>query len=249
MIQRVVIACMIMMGFTTQLAVAFQLPDNAISEIKSNKARAITQNTAEAYFELAMSYAYNGLAEQGLECLKRVDKLDPNYADIVIQTYESRIASGATDWKNYFKLAFGYYFKKNTPKASQFMKKIVDDHPKNIWAIGYLALIKGEAAIKEKDKITSARETLANTNTNPDAKQTNYLNARERAVQAQFDEVIRLCKDALAIDPDAAAIHFLLAAAYFQKKDIVNTVGEGVNSARLKGDVDRYVKEKGLDLQ
>ena len=70
--------------------------------------------------------------------------------------------------------------------------------PKHIWAMGFIALLEGEAG--------------------------------------RNDEAIRWCKQALAIEKNATAIHFLLAEAYRRKGQYFSAMGEIMIVGRLKSE-------------
>ena len=55
-------------------------------------------------FNLAMVYAYTGAVEEGFDKLKRLDK---SYADVVLNEMKIKIAKYPSEWRYYFKIAFG----------------------------------------------------------------------------------------------------------------------------------------------
>ena len=156
--------------FSLSIAATYQIPGDLLREV-AKKEKTFNRNPSSHShrFELAMSYAYTGQIEKGWETLK---KLPENYADTVVSNYAKAITQEPTEWKHHFKIAFGYYFKKDRNQAIQSFEQVLKIDPKNVWAMGFISLIKGE--------------------------------------QGEVDEAIRLCKQALAIEPHATAIHFLL---------------------------------------
>ena len=201
-------------------AQGFELSKADFNELQQNLeiAKANPQSPG-AYFELAMTYAYTGLVIQGMDALKKVDKLDHNYASKVIAKYEPLTKKYPNEWKNWFKLAFGFYFGNKKAKAKDCFKVILQKYPDNVWARGYLALILGEEIVTEE-------EALKNKNV-PEKKIKEILNPK-------IEEVIDLCKQALEIDPDVGGIHFLLGQAYLKI------------ALRIKSAADKYLKENEL---
>ncbi len=92
-------------------------------------------------FDLAMSYAYSGQILKGWNTLKTLDK---SYsADIVVQ-YESAIQNNAGEWRNHFKLAFGYFFQGEKQRAIDSFHDVLRLEPTQVWALGFIALVYGE---------------------------------------------------------------------------------------------------------
>ncbi len=124
----------------------YRPPDALYKEIPPAQAAVMASpNSADAHFELAMVYAYTGYIEEGWEELKRVNELNANYAAIAVPKYEALTKSDPTNWKYKFKLAFGYYFQDQKEKGQTQFQLILDQDPNNIWAMGFLAFLKGES--------------------------------------------------------------------------------------------------------
>lgn len=188
-------------GFSTPALAKYRIGKELSKEIKTNKKWVQTEpKSPEAHFELAMSYAYTGKIMKGWSELKKVNELDSNYADAVIAKYTQKISDEPTVWKHHFKLAFGYYFKDKKEDAKAEFQKILDTDPKNLWALGYLALIEGE--------------------------------------QGNVDRSITLCRQALKIEPDAAAIHYLLGEALGKKGDTLGSLAEKLTALSLADERD-----------
>jgi tetratricopeptide (TPR) repeat protein len=112
-----------------------------------------------AHFNLAVTYAYMGKLELGLEALGKVDKLDKQFAPKVIDRYERATKKSPDDWRLRFRLAFAYYFDDQKDKAIEELKKVAVTEPvtgKNAWAYGYIAYIYGEQ--KKWDEAIAACE-------------------------------------------------------------------------------------------
>ncbi len=119
------------------MAKVYDIPADLLQEGRALKKIYVASPNAEATFELAMNYAYTGRIEKGWELLKKVP---PPYADVVIKKY----GGPSTEWKTHFKLAFGYYFKEQKKEALQEFQKVLKIEPKQIWAMGFIALVLGD---------------------------------------------------------------------------------------------------------
>lgn len=103
------------------------------------------------YFELAMAYSRSSYIEKAWPALQEVDKLDPNFANKVIQKMNNQLAKTPNDTEARYKLAFGYYFKglKNNDatykqKAKDEFDRIIKQDPNHIWAMNYRAYLYTE---------------------------------------------------------------------------------------------------------
>jgi tetratricopeptide (TPR) repeat protein len=99
----------------------------------------------DAHFELAMAYARTPFLEQGWEALKRVNTLDPAYADKAVAKYEAALHADPTDAEASFRLAFAYYFQNKKDVARQQMERTVALAPQDPWAYNYLGFLIAEA--------------------------------------------------------------------------------------------------------
>ena len=155
----------------------YQISEPLKAELRQNYQRLQAYpDSNEAKFELAMSYAYTGQIKKGWDILK---SLDPAYSKVVITKYQALIDKNPNEWKYHFKIAFGYFFDKEKTRAIESFRKVLTIKPDQVWAYGFIALIKGE--------------------------------------MGQVDEAIRICKQALKMEPKATAIRFLLAEGYRKK--------------------------------
>lgn len=189
------ILCIIL--FCLGLAWATYVDQATISEIKQNIIWTKKEpKNPDAFFELAMSYAFAGRVRKGWKNLEKVDRLDKTYATKVIKKYSLLVQKDSYKWKNRFKLAFGYYFGKQKQSAINEFDKILKIKTKYVWALGYKALILGEIG--------------------------------------QTEQTIILCKQALTLDPDAAAIHFLLSEAYKKKGQKGASIKELMTTGKLE---------------
>ena len=165
----------LMLIFTGSIsAEIYQIPEDLLKEVRANrKAYEADKNSDENKFNLAMSYAYTGQIKKGWDTLKLIPE---SYADTVIPKYQAKIKEDSTNWKYPFKLAFGYYFKKDKQKSIDLFNQSLSLNPNNVWTMGFIGLVEGDRG-------------------NPQA-------------------TIDICKKALKIEPNATAIHFLLAEGY-----------------------------------
>ncbi len=98
----------------------------------------------ETIFELAMSYAYTGQVDLGMDLFKT---LSPNYSEVVVENYTTQIEINSENWKSHFKLAFGLYFSNQEDKESSAIKQFeiaINLNPNNIWSYGFIALIHNQ---------------------------------------------------------------------------------------------------------
>ena len=106
-----------------------------------------TPTDSWAQFNLAITYAYMGKVQEGLDRLGKVDALDKNFAPKAIEYFTAQVAADPNRWQDRFRLAFAYYFNKDRDKALEQLKIISASTPangKNAWAYGYMALVYGE---------------------------------------------------------------------------------------------------------
>ena len=211
----------------------YQIPADLVAEIKTNQKNVSENPTSpEAYFDLSMSYAYTGMIERGLSALGKVKELDPHFDQIVVEKYEKLTKENPKNWKYWFKLAFGYYFSepKDRERSAACFQKIIDQNPKHIWAMGYLALLKGDIILEEKSRLKEKNQNLD-------------------SLAPKYQDVIDLCKKAIEIEPNATGIHFLLGQAYFNRgyaTDYFSVLGETFIVGKLLKEDKTYYKELGI---
>lgn len=176
----VAVALTLLFSFSSQLVAKSNIyvpPTDRMAEVTYNK-KFLAENptSANAYFELAMSYAYTGQIQKGWDTLKKIPDYDKNFAPKVFAKYTPLAKQNPKEWRYPFKLAFAYYFIDDRDKAITEFEKVLKIDPKHIWAMGFIALIQGE--------------------------------------QSKEEDALNRCKQALAIEPNATAIHFLAAEGY-----------------------------------
>ena len=81
---------------------------------------------------------------------------DPIQEKIIkLNKNRKKIEQNPNNWKNHFKIAFGYYFKKNKLQSIKSFEEVIKIEPNQVWAMGFIALIKGEIGdLEEAYKIT-----------------------------------------------------------------------------------------------
>ncbi|MBD97330.1 MAG: hypothetical protein P8L47_03765 [Candidatus Marinamargulisbacteria bacterium] len=104
-----------------------------------------TPNSPTANFELAMNYAYTGRVLKGVDVLKKVKELDPDFSAKIVSHYKLKWELEPTVWQHAFKLAFGLYFDGQKSEAETVFQAVLKLDPDQVWAMGYLGLIRGEA--------------------------------------------------------------------------------------------------------
>ena len=135
----------VLMGFSVPLsAKVYQVAPELLQEVKANKAEFKIDPSADTAFELAMSYAYSGQIEKGWATLKKIPDDDKEYSPKVVEKYGDRVKVSPRIWKYQFKLAFGYYFMDQKDKSIACFRKVLDLDPKNVWALAFISLIKGD---------------------------------------------------------------------------------------------------------
>jgi len=133
----------------TSTAFAWSITKELRQELAEKKASVEANPSSPlAHFDLAITYAYTNQIEEGLEELKKVDKLDKDFAPVCLELYSKEAAAYPDDWKIKFRLAFAYYFNDKKIEAIEVLKQVADmepkKDPKKVWAYGYIGLIYGE---------------------------------------------------------------------------------------------------------
>lgn len=205
----IIIGLVCLLVFFASSVGATKIDKGLVTQIKKNIKRTRREpKNANAYFELAMSYAFAGRVRKSWKNLEKVGKLDKNYDKKAVRKYSVLSKKHPYNWKYKFKLAFGYYFAKQKHKAIGEFSKILKIKPKHVWALGYKALILGE--------------------------------------QGKTNQTISLCKKALAIESDAAAIHFLLSQAYKKKGKKGSAFKELLISGKLEAQDMLFDQKHGI---
>lgn len=180
----------------TPVFAVYKIPADYLADMRQAKTAYHMHKTADTLFELAMTYAYSGVIEKGWGVLRRIPEHDVDYASKVLVKYGALAKEEPHEWRHFFKLAFGYYFQGNKEEAVVQFQTVLRLEPKQIWAMGFIALIKGE--------------------------------------QGDYDAAIAWAKRALAIEPDASAIHFLLGEAYRKQGNTMGFLSALMTVGRLK---------------
>lgn len=103
-----------------------------------------------ALFDLAITEAYTNHLIGGMNNLKKVNEIDPNYKKEALKTYIEKVTEKPGDWKLRFRVAFAYYFNGQKKDALREFEHVLKIDPYNVWAYGYMALIYGEMGEVDK---------------------------------------------------------------------------------------------------
>lgn len=120
----------------------YKIPEDIKVDLKiAKKNLSQAPDSHACKFEMAMAYAYSGQIKKGWDMLKQVPE---PYADDVIKQYEPLEKKYPQEWRYPFKLAFGYYFKKDKQGAIDAFNRVLKIDPQHIWAMGFIGLVKGD---------------------------------------------------------------------------------------------------------
>jgi tetratricopeptide (TPR) repeat protein len=143
MMTRILALMVFFMGFSSIVeAKVYKIPKPLLQEARNLRQLVEAHPTSNKWqFELAMNYAYTGRIEKGWSALS---SLPDSYADIVVTNYLKLSKEAPNEWRHSFKLAFGYYFKKQPKDAINSFKDVLKIDPNQVWAMGFIALILGK---------------------------------------------------------------------------------------------------------
>lgn len=133
------IAVVMMLALPAQAAAPTQTELDAAREQAAK-----LPDSPTAQFELAMRYARTPYLEEGWEVLKRVNALDPAYADKLVAHYEPLIEAEPANVEARFRLAFAYYFQGKRELAQAQLNQVVALSPQDPWGYNYLGLLLAE---------------------------------------------------------------------------------------------------------
>ncbi|MFA4906007.1 MAG: hypothetical protein WC645_05840 [Candidatus Margulisiibacteriota bacterium] len=124
---------------------AWQISKELQQELAEKRAAvARAPKDANARFDMAITYAYTNLIQEGWDELKKVNDLDPNFKNTAYKTYSQKVINDPADWRLRFRLAFAYYFAGKKAEAIRELKNVLVLDPNNVFAYGYISLIYGE---------------------------------------------------------------------------------------------------------
>lgn len=130
---------------STRVADGLRWPTPTQAQLDAARAQAQSNpDSAEAHFELAMLYARTCFLEEGWEALKRVNTLDPAYADKVVERFGAVTEADPQDLDSRFRLAFGYYFQGKKELAHQELERLAALAPRDPWPYNYLGFMVAE---------------------------------------------------------------------------------------------------------
>lgn len=155
MINKIIVFIFIFLILITQ-ANAWKITKELEKEIQQKKS-VLSDRNPDAYFDLAITYAYSNKIEEGWSLLKKVDQIDPTFKNRAYKIYYQKVTNEPSDWKLRFRLGFALYFAEKKEEAIHELKNVLVLDPYNIWAYGYIALIYGEMG--ETNKAIEAAKT------------------------------------------------------------------------------------------
>ncbi|MEK7376431.1 MAG: tetratricopeptide repeat protein, partial [Candidatus Margulisiibacteriota bacterium] len=132
-------------------------------------ASAKNPSSADAHFDMAITYAYTNKIQEGLDELKKTGALAGDrqgYARKIIERYYAAVKKNPSDWRARFRLAFAYYFGGYRDYSIQEMQNIANIDPTTPWPWGYMAIIyaeenKWDKAIESMKKAISIDSNVA----------------------------------------------------------------------------------------
>ncbi len=129
------------------------------------KESVVRQNpaSADARFDLAITYAYTNRIEDGLNELTKTAQLagdKKKYSRALIEKYYPLVGKSKNDWKIRFRLAFAYYFGGYTAYAKAELKNITLTTPGNPWPYGYMAIISADEN-KWDEAVSSMKKAIS----------------------------------------------------------------------------------------
>jgi tetratricopeptide (TPR) repeat protein len=104
-------------------------------------------------FDLAITYGYTNHLLEGIDTLKKINVIDPQFRFQALGIYIKKVIEDPGDWKLRFRLAFVYYFNDKKTDSVREFENVLKIDPYNVWAYGYMALLYGEMG--EIDKAIS----------------------------------------------------------------------------------------------
>lgn len=104
-------------------------------------------DSADINFEYAVCLSYMGKIEAGRAALQKVRRLNPGFPRNALPGYLEAYRQNPTNPKTKYRLGFLYYFNNEYEQALNILGEVAVHQPVgqlNAWALGYMALIKGE---------------------------------------------------------------------------------------------------------
>ncbi len=124
---------------------AWRITKELKEELETKKA-AVAKNPKDpsALFDLAITYGYTNHIIDGMNTLKKIHEIDPEFKEEALEMYIKKVIEKPEDWKLRFRLAFVYYFNDKKEDAIREFENVIIIDPYNVWAYGYMALLYGE---------------------------------------------------------------------------------------------------------
>lgn len=119
--------------------------------------------SAAAYFNYAVTLAYMGKLEEGASALNKVSELDPKFVKKNVSAFKLAAKKAPEDYRTKFRLAFLYYFNNDFDRAYKELEIIsrdADESYLKAWALGYMAVIRGDKQKKWKEALELVNRAL-----------------------------------------------------------------------------------------
>ncbi|MBT6121381.1 hypothetical protein HOH45_07965 [bacterium] len=176
------ILCFVVLS-NSMMSETYRIPTDLQEDVGIFEKQYEVNPTDNTRFDLAMAYAYTGQIIKGWKLLKKVS---PEYAEVVVDMQSKLVKQEPEDWKHHFKLAFGQFFKGDKEIAQKSFLKVLELDPKNVWAMGYYALLEGEKG-ENSSAITWCKKALE---IEPNATGIHFLKAEGHRRQGDFMKAI-----------------------------------------------------------
>lgn len=191
-------------------------PDNLLKEVEAYRSKVkVSPKKTDLLFEYAMSCAYTDNVDEGLDALKAIDDVDPEYGKRTTPILKLKVANDPNNWRLRFRYAFAIYSltvdskkkgisremkRKHKEEAFNQFKEVVrilgDKSYISAWAYGYMGAIRGD--------------------------------------QKRFHEGVKLLEKAVKIEPDAEYLHIALGFGYYKRGNILGVMSEALKVGSIK---------------
>lgn len=153
------------LGFLSSPAKAvYELTSDVQKEFVANK-KLIQKNPKSALYQFnyAVTLAYMGKIEEGATALNKVTELDSKFVKKNLSSFILAAKKNPPDYRVKFRLAFLYYFNNDFDKAYrelEIISKDADESYLKAWALGYMAVIRGDKQKRWKEALDLCNRAL-----------------------------------------------------------------------------------------
>jgi tetratricopeptide (TPR) repeat protein len=146
------------------LIAGYELTPEIQQEYLTNK-KLIQKNPKSAlfYFNYAVTLAYMGKIEEGASALNKVTDLDPKFVKKNLASFIAAAKKTPDDYRVRFRLAFLYYFNNDFDRSYrelELISKEADESYLRAWALGYMAVIRGDRQKRWKEALELCNRAL-----------------------------------------------------------------------------------------